>query len=55
VRMPAPDCRSDSSVEGSEPQIILPLMPEHEGDALRTEPALTIVEQQGTSHPRTLV
>jgi hypothetical protein len=47
--MPAPDLRSGFSLERTEPQGVLPLVPEYEGNARRTKSAAPVVQEQGSS------
>ena len=52
LRVPAPDLRSDCTLERSETQSVLPLVPEYESHARRTEPTFPVIEQQGASEVR---
>src|SRR5918995_6628415 len=46
LRVPAQDLGSKAALEGSKPQGMLPLVPQHERQARRTESACTVIQQQ---------
>ena len=54
LRVPAADLGSHGTLKGCKSQSMLPLVPQHERDALATEPAGTVVQQQRGHgcHPR---
>jgi hypothetical protein len=52
LRVPARDLGSKGALERGKPESMLPLVLEYEGHARRTEAALPIVQQQGSSRVR---